>query len=82
MLQRTGDLWGRYVAPAGTPLEKLSLPYNQIGQPTTLLQVNNPICVESGTAAPWFGQPGGGTQYILNSPLQQLIQDGTIIIME
>ena len=48
LIQRTGDLVGRYVAPAGTPTQMLSLPYDKIGQPTTILQVQQSVEVLAG----------------------------------
>ena len=81
MLQRTGHLYGSYVAPAGTPFQMLSLPYDKIGQATTILQVQQPLQVSAGQVAPWFGQIGGGTQYLLDSPVMQLITTGVIKIM-
>ena len=44
----TGILVGRYIAPAGTPTQMLSLPYDKIGQPTTILQVQQSIEVLAG----------------------------------
>ena len=82
MLQRTGSLYGSFVAPAGTPQQMLSLPYDKIGQTTTYLQVQQPIQALGGKVAPWFGQIGGGTQYLLNSPVQQLLTEGVLKIME
>ena len=43
IIQRTGDLAGRFTAPAGTPSQMLSLPYDKIGQATTYLQTTQPI---------------------------------------
>ena len=76
----TGDLVGRYIAPAGTPTQMLSLPYDKIGQPTTILQVQQSVEVLAGRVAPWFGQIGGGIQYQLGTPLDQLISEGIIKI--
>ena len=58
----------------------LSLPYDKIGQPTTILQLQQSIEVSAGRAAPWFGQIGGGMQYQLATPLDQLISEGVIKI--
>jgi len=81
LLQRTGNLTGRYVAPAGTPTQMLSLPYEQIGQATTYLQVCQPVQVLAGTVAPWFGQLGGGTQYILQcGRVDELLASGVLRI--
>ena len=32
-----------------------------------------------GETAPWFGYPGGGTQYFLPNPIQYYIDNGFII---
>jgi len=83
VVQRIGSLSGRYIAPAGTPSQMLALPYNQIGQSTTYLEVCKSTPVLSGTVAPWFGQIGGGTQYILqDGRVDQLIADGVLKIFE
>ena len=80
LIQRTGDLVGLYIAPAGTPTQMLSLPYDKIGQPTTILQVQQSVEVLAGRVAPWFGQIGGGIQYQLVTHLDQLISEGIIKI--
>ena len=59
---------------------KVSLPYDKIGQPTTILQVQQSVEVLAGRVAPWFGQIGGGIQYQLGTPLDQLIGEGIIKI--
>ena len=80
-LQRTGDLIGRFTALAGTPPQTLSLPYDKIGQATTYFQTTQPIKALSGTAAPWFDQIGGGTQYLLlDGRVDQLLGNGSLII--
>ena len=81
IIQRTGDLAGRFTAPAGTPSQMLSLPYDKIGQATTYLQTTQPIQALSGTVAPWFSQIGGGTQYLLlDGRVDQLLADGILKI--
>ena len=32
----------------------------------------------TGQAAPWFGQYGGGIQYVLPQPIQELINSGIL----
>ena len=79
ILQRTGDLAGRFVAPAGTPIQMLSLPYDKAGQTTILLEVTQPIQALCGRVAPWFGQIGGGIQYLLlDGRVDQLILEEII----
>lgn len=85
MLERSsneqGDLAGRFTAPAGTPIQMLSLPYDKIGQATTYLQTTQPIQALSGTVASWFGQIGGGTQYLLlDGRVDQLLAEGILKI--
>ena len=81
IIQRTGDLSGRFTAPAGTPSQMLSLPYDKIGQATTYLQTTQPVQALSGTVAPWFGQIGGGTQYLLlDGRVDQLLEAGILKI--
>ena len=81
VIQRTGDFAGRFTAPAGTPSQMLALPYDKIGQATTYLQATQPIQALSGRVAPWFGQIGGGTQYLLlDGRVDELISNGVLRI--
>ena len=46
----------------------------------TYLQITQPIQALSGTVAPWFGQIGGGTQYLLlDGRVDQLLADGLVV---
>ena len=38
------------------------------------------IQVQSGTAMPWFDQPGGGTQFLLPDSISNLQKDGYLEI--
>ena len=80
LVQCVGNLDGYFIAPAYTPTQMLSLPYDKIGQPITILHVQQSVEVFAGRVAPWFGQIGGGTQYKLEIRLAQLISDGVINI--
>jgi hypothetical protein len=40
--------------------------------------VIKPFVVSSGTIAPWFGQPGQGTQYQASSNVLTLIANGSL----
>lgn len=82
MIQRTGNLSGFFVAPAGTPTCMLSLPYDKVGQSTSILQTQQSLRVLSGQVAPWFDQIGCGIQYkLLDGSLDELISKGAIAIM-
>ena len=44
--------------------------------------INSPITVTAGQAAPWFGQYGGGIQYILPMSIQELLDSGILSIFK
>ena len=44
----------------------------------SLAPLVQPVKVEAGEVAPWFGQPGGGVQYKFNKSITELIKDGVI----
>ena len=60
IVDRFGSDHGVYTAPYGTPL-------------TNVLK---PINVDAGTIAPYFGEMGGGTQYIFKEAIENLIKSG------
>ena len=68
------------MAPAYTPPQILSMPFDKLSAPTTLFELQKPIQALSGRVAPWFGQMGGGTQYLLTDSVKQLLEDGVIKI--
>ena len=80
IIQRTGGYGGQYAAPMGTLLWQLSLPPYLDGAPTTYLIVVEPILVRSGVVAPWFGSPGGGTQYYFYNTIEELIKWGYLVV--
>lgn len=76
-LDRYGGPGGSYLSPAGTPPGARSLPPGDELLPITTYEVLKPFAVDAGPAAPWFGQPGGGTQYRLGTTtIQDLIDSG------
>lgn len=83
VIQRIGGAEGRFVSPHYTDPMSLSLPYHQMPNMSnpTMYIVKQPITVIVGKAAPWFGQYGGGTQYILPKTIQQLINSGILSIL-
>ncbi len=78
-LQRIGSVNGTYVAPYPSDQFSLSLPYDKIGMTPSVYVTTTSITVESGYASPWFGQYGGGIQYLLPESVQKLIEQGVII---
>jgi hypothetical protein len=80
IISRIGDETGHYASPAGTPLWARALPYGMENSPEHLYQVAKPIIgVQSGPVSAWFGQPGGGTQYLFSSSLESLLKDEYLI---
>ena len=75
-IDRHGFEGGRFVSPQGTPYPMRALPYGAETKPFSMYEVVRPITVDAGTAAPWFGQLGGGTQYELSQSVRQLIESG------
>lgn len=70
-IDRYGSEYGSFLAPAGLPYAKRSIPpQNLDGTPAAACdyhdyRVLKPFAVDAGPTAPWFGQPGRGLQYQL-----------------
>ena len=69
---------GKNAAPKGTTYSKRSLPPGSENAQYNSYEVLKPFTVESGKAAPWFDQSGGGTQYKLPMSIEDLIKQGFI----
>jgi hypothetical protein len=72
-IDRYGYDSGSFVAPIGTPYNARSLPPESNG-PYAAYTVLQDIEVQAGTTVPAFGQPGGGTQYLLPSTVDSLLR--------
>ena len=62
-IDRYGYEGGTFLSPEGTPDSMRSLAPGTTAKPYNVYEVTRPIEVQSGKAAPWFGQIGQGTQY-------------------
>ncbi|WP_217353849.1 two-partner secretion domain-containing protein [Ruegeria arenilitoris] len=70
---------GAFVAPRDVPFDQRSLPDSSKNSPYRQYEVLKPIPqVNSGSAAPWFGKTGGGTQYQLPMSIDELVKQGFI----
>ena len=79
-VDRFGDARGSFLSPRGTPFAARSLPAEAATRPLTTYRVVAPVQVQAGTAAPAYGQPGGGIQYDLGGrSVQDLIKQGSLI---
>ena len=77
-IDRYGEAHGRYAAPEGTPYEQRALAPGSENSPYYAYEVIRPFSVKAGITAPWFDQPGGGTQYYLPMSIRELIRQGYI----
>jgi len=87
-LGRFGFPGGSYLAPEGTPFAQLALPPSSAAKPYYQYFVEDPAKlppgyhIEQSQAAPWFKQPGGGTQYRVigpdgqDAPVDALVESG------
>lgn len=76
-IDRYGRETGYFVAPAGTPFEQRSLDPYASQTEYHRYEVLKPIeGVKSGEIAPWFDEPGGGKQHILNDSIEDLCDKG------
>ncbi|MFL0181745.1 glycohydrolase toxin TNT-related protein [Mycobacterium sp. SMC-15] len=87
-LGRFGSEYGGYMAPEGTPFAELSLPPESATMPYLRYVVNDPTAlppgwhIEQSQTAPWFHQPGGGTQFRIidefgdTGSVEELIRSG------
>lgn len=74
-IDRYGSEFGAFLGPAALPYSARSIPpQNLDGTPAAGCnyhdyQVAKAFTVDAGPIAPWFGQPGGGTQFQLDGSL-------------
>ncbi len=69
---------GTFVADSGTPYGQRALPAGTDQKPYKKYEVVKPLPVKTGPAAPWFGEPGGGTQHELPDSIDNLLASGHI----
>ncbi|WP_431772063.1 TNT domain-containing protein [Streptomyces cucumeris] len=80
-----GSGFGHFLAPAGTPYTERALPPSNLNtlDPNYpfgyhLYKVTKPFVVEAGPIRSWFGQPGGGLQYLTGPTVAQLVAAGNL----
>jgi hypothetical protein len=78
LLDRFGSPGGTYFSPQAAPYDARALPYVCETQVYTVYRVDRPLAANSGTAAPWFGEPGGAIQYQTAKNAGQMLGDRTI----
>jgi hypothetical protein len=78
LIDRFGSDGGRFFSPKGAAYAARALPYACDRQTYIVYRVVLPVVAWSGKAAPWFGQPGGATQFETDAQVFQLKADHTI----
>ena len=71
-IDRYGVEGGTFVSPDGLSYASRSLAPGTNLKPYNIYEIINPIEVQAGKIASWFGEPGGGIQYELNQSISQL----------
>jgi hypothetical protein len=77
-VDRYGYEGGTFVSPEGTPYENRSLAPGTETKPYNVYEVVQPVEVQGGEVAPWFGQPGGGIQYEFSDSIENLVNAGVL----
>ena len=64
LIDRYGEPTGGFFSPKGVPYEERALALHSDEANYYVYRVLEDFNVKSGKAAPWFGRPGGGTQFV------------------
>ncbi|GAA1949010.1 TNT domain-containing protein [Catenulispora subtropica] len=78
-VDRFGDQLGNTVYAARTRYPHRSLPPDYVEREYRVYRVREPLRALAGTAIPWFGQPGGGTAYLLPRSIADLLREGVLV---
>lgn len=78
MIDRYGFEGGTFASPKGTPYANRALHPSSASKPYNVYEVVKPLDVNTGRAAPWFGEPGLGIQHELPSSVGTLIEQGIL----
>lgn len=80
-LSRYGYPGGTFVSPLDVPIPELSLAPGTTQKPHYVYQVLKPLPALEGTAAAWFGEPGGGVQYDLVKSIEHWLDAGYLEVV-
>ena len=78
-VDRYGGEEGNVTYALGTPFAERSLPPDWANRPYWAYRLERPLRALTGVAVPWFDQPGGGTAYVLERSLADLVADGSLV---
>ena len=83
LVDRYGLVYGGYVSPKNVSFEERALPRTTSKTLYNVFAIKKDIAdVQSGLAAAWFGEVGGGIQYKLPMNTKQLLEDGYMELVE
>ena len=78
-LDRFGDQEGNTLYAARTRYPNRSLPPDFVHREYRVYRLHDPLRAVTGSAVPWFGQPGGGIVYLLPQSIRELLNRGILI---
>lgn len=78
LIDRFGSDRGTFFSPSGASFAGRALPNVCTARPYTTYEVLRPVLAWTGTAAPWFDEPGGATQFKTDASAAWLVADGTL----
>jgi Tuberculosis necrotizing toxin len=78
LIDRFGSENGNFFSPKGASFGGRALPYVCATRPYATYEVLRPVLAWTGTAAPWFDEPGGATQFKTDATAAWLVADGTL----
>ncbi|MEO6879719.1 MAG: TNT domain-containing protein [Mycobacteriaceae bacterium] len=77
-VDRLGESSGTFVWVAHTPWPLRSLPREHGRRPYAAFTLRRGVEALAGEAVPWFGQPGGGTAFVLPCSVARLVAMGAL----
>lgn len=78
VIDRFGSDYGRFFSPKGAAFPARALPYVCASLVYRVYKLDQPLLAWTGTAAPWFDEPGGATQIETDATAAQLLADHVI----
>lgn len=78
LLDRFGRETGRYLAPLGASFPARAVAFVCADAPYHTYRVRAPLPVLAGRIAPWFGEPGGGIQFLVDASVGELVAMGVL----
>ena len=82
IVDRYGDLDGKYMSPFGTPYKNRALAPSSKNAAYNMFIVDAPTDTHSGRIASWFREPGGGIQYKFDISVRKMLDSGNLRIVD